>query len=477
MALDRFSLGLRRRTHLLALMFVISLVTAGVFTNLISYRHHRQWDLTRQQQFTLTPRTQLALTSISRPIKITTLFVPQTKRRQGEGRLVQELSDRVHELLGLFGQHTGKLTVERLDWVAHKVKVEKLVGRFRGKDLEDSVIFEMGDNRIFVKGWELARFDRRRTRIAQWRAEEVLASAILRVTDQRRHKIYVYPGRRSVTRGLSAFRAMLAPENITCHPLTPERPIPADCDMLLLVPRADLSAESAGHLADYLDSGGRLLMVISPQQLKLPLLDGVLRRSGIEIDYNVVMHEKHWRLILGSDRVSKQHPITASVVEEDRAILEYCMSLREVQRARPGQQYHALSATPAGPRWEDVRLSARQRPLKARGPYQLAAAVAWPAPPRNNKIPIGRLVVFGSQSMLDDQLLERKGVSNYTLTYNSVQWLLDRESRIVTRANATRPSGEVLLSEKQKQTLGLSLAMMMMSAFFMGIMVWLFRKD
>lgn len=482
-----FTPELRRRTLLLAALYVTSLVAAAVFANLTSYRHAVRWDLSETQHFTLDERTTRALDLIGKKlapgdrITATVCFDPHASLRPGEEAMVQRIESRVNQVLGLFAERVPQLAVHKLDPFQNRAEMAELVRRFGGVDLSDTVVVESAHHRQFVKRAQLADYDARIRRIERWKVEDALLRALLTAAGERALTYYVTTGtgEPDLASGLTELRALFEPQNTRFVALEPSDAVPDDCDLLVVAaPAGDLEAVQCQHLERYLARGGRALVALPPVQRPRARLATVLARHGVALPGTIALMDR--RLELLAPHAGDLHPITRDVPVAQRVRLDVAQTVSRATEASDEVTYVALVSTDAdAQRWQHApdRPGAQRASTTPPPPYELGCATRWPGVVAAGQSPReGRLVVVGSASLLDDQLLQRAGIANRSLTYNAAMWLTDRTEALVGRENVQRKV-DLHLDDEQRRMLELALVLVPTVAFCAGILVWLVRKD
>lgn len=177
----------RTRTALLVLTQVVLVGILFVQVNYLSCRRHSTVDLTRNQRFTLSDTTENYLRNLGGEVRIVMAFL-------GTSDLYLEVKGLVSEFDRVGGD---AVTAEYLDLSR---------SRSRLAELEDTHGLNFGGNQVVILGEsgrlkviaaeELVRRDPNTGRVAAFLGEEVIASALLEVTEMRQRKVYLVSGGR-----------------------------------------------------------------------------------------------------------------------------------------------------------------------------------------------------------------------------------------------------------------------------------------
>ena len=259
----RGALGLRTVRHG-GNALVITLAFIGILgvLNYLGTQARFEWrqDFTANQQFTISPQTTQILQNLKQPVKVTAFFSPQAAGRT-------EAEDRLKEYRLRGGD---KFSYEFVDPVQRPDLANSL-----GLTRDGGIIFESGSKK----------------QEAISSSEQDFTTAILKVTTDTPHAIVFITGHKerdiadSATTGLSTLKQWLEKDNYTVTSLNTliTTTLPASTTAIVLAsPQITLTAGESAALSDYLDQGGRLLVMSDPAQ-PAPLAD-LMAKWGVTFD-------------------------------------------------------------------------------------------------------------------------------------------------------------------------------------------------
>ena len=218
-------------------------------------------------------------------------------------------------------------------------------------------------------------------------------------------------------------------------------PVPYDAAGVVLInPQRDLSPIEAERLLDYLDGGGRLLIIANYLIRELPNLNTVLSSYGLRFDYGIVLETDPAYLVFDPRTVwpnMMPHAITAPLADRVRTpvIMVEAMPLSILETRRHSIEITPLVSSSASAffRTDLTDNTLNRLPSDTLGPFTLAAAVtdpAWVSDGVNQT----RIVVIGCGALLH---LASQGIDgNRDLFMNSLTWLQDRPENITVRARS-----------------------------------------
>ena len=257
--------------------------------------------------------------------------------------------------------------------------------------------------------------------------------------------------------------------------------VPDDATAVIINnPQRDLSAAGAERLLDYLESGGRLLVVANYLIQELPNLNSVLASYGLRFDYGIV-HETDPNYIVFDARTAwpdmLEHEITAPLADKTRTpvVLIEAMPISQLETRRRTVEVAPLMITSPSAflRTDLDNNSAARIPSDISGPFILGAAAIDPSWVQGDE-PQARIVAIGCGGLLT---LGAQGIDgNRDLFMNSLTWLQDRPENITIRARSLFLL-PMRLNVAQVVIFGAVFILFIPAAFFItGFVTWLKRR-
>src|SRR5438445_9322377 len=230
----------------------------GILTFLAA-RHSIRWDFSETQRFTLAPQTARLVRELPREVKVTVFTSDQSPVRL-----------EYRDLIDSYRAHSAKLTVEFVD-------PEKKPGVARQYSITrpDIAVLESG---------------KQETRIAS-ASEQELTNALIRVTKDEKKTVYFltgdaeHPLEDGSKEGYSFLKEALERQGYTVRSLSlyESKTIPMKASVLVLAgPQKPASPAEQVRLADYVRTGGRLLLLLDPGSRAG--IEGTLAAWGLRTD-------------------------------------------------------------------------------------------------------------------------------------------------------------------------------------------------
>ena len=421
-------------------------------------------DFSANQQFTISAQTAQILQTRKQPVKATAFFSPAA----AGGRV--EAEDRLKEYQLRGGD---KFTYAFVDPEQRPDLANSL-----GLTHDGGVVFESG-----AKKQE-----------AISSSEQDFTTAILKVTTDTPHTIVFMSGHKerdvaaTDPTGLSNIKQALEKDNYTVTSVNTllTTTLPASTTVLVIAsPQITLTAPETAMLSDYLDRGGRLL-VMSDAAQPIPAPD-VLAKWGVTFD-----NDEAWdpaKYLQGTSPIapaSDAYPFSTITQKMNGAITIFPLA-RSLQQSAPPTS--TLTIQPivqtTAQSWGETNLDPSVPPAfdakDVKGPLNLGLSVEGTAPVSStNSSGKTRIVVYGSAHFIANDVLQSQGlqgvIANVDLFTNSVNWLAEDESLISIRA--TPPTQRTVAMTAQQQSLVFLLSVVIVPAlvFIGGFSVWWRRR-
>jgi len=464
-----------------AMASVSVLVVLGILiaVNYLSNRRNTRWDLTANQQFTLSEQTIKLLQGLEAPVRFMVF------EREGE-------FDRFRTRLDEYKYQSDRVNVEYIDPDRRPVQAR--------------------EQNVETYGTVVIEYQGRTERVTS-DTEQDLTNGLIKVITGAQKKVYFVQGHgeKSTTdserTGYSTITAALGRDNYAVEPLVlaQQQDVPADASVVVLAgPTGDLLQGESDMLRRYLGKGGHLLVLLDPPDANAaptPNLEALLREWGIEAGNNIVVDASGMGRLLGTDDFTipvvaqySAHPIT----ERFNLLTAYPLA-RSVVPATGGLNGRtAQTIIETSPRsWAETNVqqlrSGGQPAMNAdagdtAGPVSIGAAVAAPAPDAPTPLaaaagaapgetppaPESRVAVIGDSDFAANLGLGVPG--NRDLFMNAVNWLAQQEGLIAIRPRAADDRRITLTAQRTTALFWMSVVLVPALVFGTGIYTWSRRR-
>lgn len=487
---------------LLATALVAVLV---VLVNYVSFRRYARWDLTRDNLFTLSERTDKLLAELKQPVDIYVFM------GSGEPNF-QEL----RELVTRYKAKSDKITAHFVDPDREPTKFRMLAEKFGVRvglqengqtEAELAVLVQSGDKRWSITRDDLVQVDfdslegEGRNAKIDVKTEQALSGALVQVTSGRATKVCVSEGHGEWTleaggeRGLLAMKDELKRENIEVEALSTrgKSELPKECDAIyVLGPMKAFTSDESAALKRYLERGGNLLLaldpVISGEQLMPSGLEELAQAHGIHLNSDVVVE-------LDESKLLSPSPVEAFLVTAfgDAKVMRPLAALRapvvlalarsltlpEGSRAEPlfksSDKAYGESSLPQLSAGDDLKPGEGD----VAGPLTLGALVETAASASGDDAPKakgGRLVVLGDSDWLSPQLLQQAQVANIDLLASLTGSLTEREALVAIAPRKVNMQSVMITEESLSWIFVRVVLLMPLAMLGLGVTVWVQRR-
>lgn len=433
-AIRRIASGRSTPLVLLEGFLVAGVLLAAIAANYFASGSTREWDLTRDQLFTLQEQSVKVASSLSRPVKILGFFKSSEANR-----------NTLQELVELYQRHTDRIELElhNADTVAPAV-----ARQYKLSPTGPRIVVTAGEDRIAkVKS----------------PTEQEITNALVKVAERPPRKVYILTGHGepSFAEGqdsdISFQKAAQALGDagylVEALSLVDKENVPADATVALLA-GADkaLFPNEVQALSAFTRAGGRLALLLDPGADFG--LDSLLRPLGVEVGDNLVVDPNPASRALGfgpdAPVVTKfeEHAITAPL--KGSALLFYWVRSVAPIVGVGGVSVVTLVQTP-DTSWGETKFQEGGDVAKDDadfpGPVPVAVAVSKNTIAAAKKInDEGRLVVVGDSSFASNRFFVMSGNADFFL--NIISWLAGEEQEITIRPKQ-RGATRIPLTESQ----------------------------
>lgn len=466
----------RKQTRLSTIALAGVLIVLGLLiaVNYLASRRNHRWDLTANQQFSLSPQTRQILEKLDAPVSVLVFDRPTE-------------FDRFRDRLGEYQYVSNKVAVEYLDPDKQPVRATQ--------------------NQVQAYGTVVFSYKGRTERVIS-SDEQALTNGLIKVITGSERKVYFLQGHGeketadSEREGYSAVATALGSENFKVETLSlaQQQTVPADATVVVVAgPKTDLFPPEVSALRTYLSKGGKLLVLIDPpdkaNSQPFTNLIALITQWGIDVGNNVVVDVSGIGRLIGTDEFMPvaappypTHPIT----DRFRLITAYRLARSVAPASAPpaGKTAQSFIQTSANS-WAETDLTGlftgkaaeNNKDKDMQGPVSLGATVTEeikdakaPEPKKDgeSKKVEARLAVIGDSDFVTNSLLGVQG--NRDLFLNTLNWLSQQENLISIRPKDPDDRRITLTADQQRWVKFLALLILPAAIFGAGIFNWSRRR-
>lgn len=445
----------RRSTRMGAnsLLMILLFVSILAIVNFLAARHSIRWDLSENQNFSLSPQTYRVLRSLPREVLVTVFT-----REKDPG--YQSYKER----LDSYRQASPKMTVEFVD-----PERQPKIAQNYGINRTDTAVFESAGHTVRVTS----------------PSEVELTGALIRVSQDRKKQVLFLEGHGEPSlddrerTGLSAARDILIKQGYDVGPLSllKEAAVPDQTAILIVAgPRRPVTTEEQERIHTYVEKGGHLLLLIDPDTQAD--LNPLLKQWGLGVGPGVLVDLQD-RLAQGDLTSLLVRTFTEHEITQDLSAAVLFPLARHItfdEQVGKAWDYVPLARTSPNS-WAETDIKGRVVNLDEKedikGPLPMAAALAPKVAPEEGK-PRPAVVVIGNSTFATNAFVNFPGNSDFFL--HTAAWLAEERNMmaLVPKDSALRPFTPNPLQERA--LLYLQVILLPATMFVAGIMVWRKRR-
>ncbi len=365
----------------------------------------------------------------------------------------------IGQLISRFMERTGRLTMEKVD----PIQQPTFARQYTNKQVtQNSLIVVSGDRSEYVAYEDIYQYKMTNDAVqsAVFNGEQLLSSAMVKVTSDQQTVIYVLSGHGEPTIPEGIFSAMEAQNwQVMSLDLAAAGQVPEDCGCLLVTGvTMDLPVEEMQAVVNYLKNGGGLCLFSTYMDAEtMPVWTSMLSEFGMGVVPGIVVEAD-------SDRHMSGYPYWVLPSMYQHEVMEP-LELSGLRVMIPLTQAVAISEElPTGVTCEPLLRTGNNAYSKAaglnmqttakedgdlNGPFTLGAAATRQMDGGEE----GRIVWFPSAYILDDTIDAAVSGGNSNLLVGSIQWLSQTDGPTMASGKQLG-GGKLLLTQTESGVLG-----------------------
>ena len=416
---------------------------AAVLVNLIAVNLPSQYvkfDVSEQQLFTIGEQTAEILENLDEDI---TLYL--IAQQGGEDSTLLELLERYEGL-------SGHITVETIDPVLYP----NFVSQYMDESVSENSVLVAGQNRSkVVDYYDIYQYSVDYTTysstLSGFDGEGQITSAIDYVTAEEIPVLYTLTGHdeASLTASLTS---SIEKENIAIESLNllTSETVPDDAEILLIYgPLSDISEDEKNKITDYMNQGGQVVYLRGYTDQETPNFDSLLSEYGVSLAEGIVLEgssEHHLPNYPYYLLPNINYSDYTADVSSRYVMLAFAEGLTESASSENGEEeteddglYYEGLLTTSDEAYAKVNMESQNLEMEEgdiAGPFDLGAVVTKTIDEETE----AKLVVFASETLLDEQVDSMVSGGNSTLFLNVLSQLVDHESTVSIEAKSLEVS-------------------------------------
>jgi ABC-type uncharacterized transport system involved in gliding motility auxiliary subunit len=439
-------------------VYILVVLAILVLVNYLGGRHYKRFDVTKSGRYTLSDQTRKLVTQLKDPLQIHYFYTQNNPNYNSVKELLQE-----------YVSLSNKIKIQGVDPDVSP----GLAQEYQAHD--GNSILEYQGRKETVTGFD----------------EQDFSTAILKLLNKGTKKIYFLTGHgesdleSADQLGYDSLKTELEKENHVVAPLSlaNQTTLPLDMSVLVIAgPKTELFAGEVTVLKNYLNTGGRALILLNPPASAS--LSNLIGDRGIHADADIIVDPVS--SLIGGDvlapviQVESYNDITRGL---SAMVFPYSRSLSLDSGLPPSVITDILLQTRENS-WGKTDLkskSAQFDPQKdIKGPLTLGISYQATAVSANSKdttqpVPQTRLIVIGNANFAANAFLNQGG--NRDLFLNSINWLTGDTQLLGIRAKEPDNHEMLLLPFESRLIIFTTLLFIPGLIVLCGIIVWIRRRS
>ena len=404
---------------------VVFACVAAVLVNLTAGKlpsQYLKYDVSDQKLFTTGDQTAEIVKGLDEDI---TLYL--IAQQGSEDATLQELLDRYAGL-------SSHIKVETKDPVLYP----NFVSQYTSENLSENSVLVVGQNRskavdyydIYQYSMDYSTYS---SSLSSFDGEGQITSAIAYVTAEDMPVVYTLTGHNEAELSTTV-TSSIEKENIELKSLSllTEEAVPEDAKAVIIYGSiSDISEDEKNKLEAYMEQGGQIVMLLGYTDKDTPNLDSLLGDYGITLADGLVLegdsqhHLPNYPYYLLPDIQSSAY---TSDVSSRYVLLAFAQGMTEAADISEDLTYESLLTTSAKS-YSKTNLESEnleQEAADITGPFDLGVVVTKTIDENVE----AKLIVFSSETLLDEQVDSMVSGGNSTLFLNVMSQLVDHESTV-----------------------------------------------
>lgn len=372
----------------------VLIVALFIMANYLAIRHYARFDWTSNKLYSLSQKSLAIVEGIDQEIDLVVYVDPESP-----------VYGPLNQLLSSYGAANSKLNKRVVDPAKNLIEAQRLGQRYN-LERDNVVIVANGDDRRVIDAFELAEIDYsgaqmgQAPKISEFKGEQLITSALLALIEARKPNVLFTTGHgeaaleRGSARSLSQAKDLLGGDNFEIEEWSSlgKDEVPTGTDLLVIAgPTTNFLPPELEVLTHYLDSGGRLLLMLDPVFAEGSGLVDLgftewLTDYGVEIRDDVVIDPSSELPFFGPETIYTDaygsHPVVDALAQRrTRVLMPLARSVSKVDVPPVGVEVAELVRTsPSG--WGETKLDALEQEVAlddedVQGPVTLAVALSF----------------------------------------------------------------------------------------------------
>lgn len=383
---------------------------------------YREFDLSSQKLYTIGEQTEKILKNLKKDVNL--YYIAQ------DGT---ESSD-LEKLLEKYEEGSKYIKVEQKDPAVYP----KFASQYTSEQLSNnSIIVECGEKSKVVDYQDMyettVNYQTYSQQVTGFDGEGQLTSAINYVVSEDMPVLYTLEGHDELSMS-EAMKESIQKSNIEIRDLNllTEEAVPEDTACLFIFsPKTDIAANEAEKIINYLENGGKAIILSDYTDIEMQNFNSVLENYGVQPENGIILEGDQKHYIAQNQYYLlpniESHEITSNLSSKSKYVLTALSpSIKSLDNVRDTIKIDSILTT-SDSAYEKTNLEAMKTTEKEErdleGPFPLGVSITEELGENKNT----QIVYFASSAIFSDQMNAMVSGANYELLSSSLSWLCGTE--------------------------------------------------
>lgn len=383
---------------------------------------YREFDLSSQKLYTIGEQTEKILKNLKKDVHL--YYIAQSGTESND----------IQKLLEKYEEGSKHITVEQKDPAVYP----KFASQYtQDRISNNSIIVECGEKNKVVDYQDMyettVNYQTYSQQTTGFDGEGQLTSAIDYVVSEDMPILYTLEGHDELPMS-EEMKKTIQKSNIAIHDLNllTQENVPEDAACLFIFsPKTDFSSEEAEKVINYLEDGGKAIILSDYTETEMPNFNSILKNYGVQSENGIILEGSQDHYIAQNPYYLlpniESHEITSDLSSKSKYVLTaLSSSVKSLDNVRDTVKIENLLTT-SDSAYEKIDLQAMETLEKEdadlEGPFPLGVSITEELGENKNT----QIVYFASSAIFDAQMNAMVSGANYELLSSSLSWLCGTE--------------------------------------------------
>ena len=400
-------------------------------------------------------------------------------------------SNYVIEYANKYPAISKKINVEEISDLSSRVDLQT---KYSIKETDSLIVIKSGEKEKTLTTSDLYTYDYSSRKQID-KTEEAMTNAIIEVTVDEKPHVYILSGKTyyEPEQALSGLMSDLKDESndVDLLDILTKGEVPSDCDCLVITTlKQDLSDLEKDKILEYINNGGKILMLSSQNMLDVdtPNLDTILSQYGVSMEYGAVFEQDGSKMLQNSPNMIIED-VSASFMDKLDMKVKMCainagkIKVEDDDKLKElGVTYETI-ATTSDKAFIRTNFNAKSTSKTDEDTDEGSAIIGAYAKKEISDDKTSQLIIYSNELFVSDVQVSI-GAQYYTyaselynnmdVVLNSISHLTEREDTIVIRK--TNETENYTVSDQEDVIIKTIIFTVPLVIIFIGIVVWIYRR-